>query len=287
MNSECQFPKLVGDGYCQDYNNNYHCGFDQGDCCGSCVNTDHCTDCVCKTGIKEGGINNPIVGDGYCQDSTNNADCNFDGGDCCGSCKFTKFCTDCECRNNVTGINPLVGNGICDDLTNNPYCGFDGLDCCPYPNSHGNGICTDYNNFAECNFDGGDCCGPHGSTVLYQVWCTECKCHLQDTCEVPLEMVGNGYCNDEANNAECHYDNGDCCGSCVNKDNCTECACIGGSSRNDGIPNIKVGDGYCNDETNNEECNYDGGDCCGSCINTLYCSECQCVSGLNNIPGYF
>ena len=29
-----------------------------------------------------------------------------------------------------------------------------------------------------------------------------------------------------------------------------------------------VGDGYCNDETNNPECNYDSGDCCGVCVNT-------------------
>ena len=23
-------------------------------------------------------------------------------------------------------------------------------------------------------------------------------------------------------------------------------------------------------------CDYDGGDCCGSYINTVYCSECEC-----------
>ena len=27
------------------------------------------------------------------------------------------------------------------------------------------------------------------------------------------------------------------------------------------------------------ECNYDGGDCCGSNINTQYCVECQCQNG--------
>jgi len=26
-----------------------------------------------------------------------------------------------------------------------------------------------------------------------------------------------------------------------------------------------IGDGYCQDETNNEGCTYDGGDCCGLC----------------------
>ena len=37
-----------------------------------------------------------------------------------------------------------------------------------------------------------------------------------------------------------------------------------------------IGDGYCDDVINTELCNYDGGDCCGSYINTVYCSECEC-----------
>ena len=38
-----------------------------------------------------------------------------------------------------------------------------------------------------------------------------------------------------------------------------------------------VGDGYCDDEANNLICDYDGGDCCSSEINTLFCNECQCI----------
>ena len=37
-----------------------------------------------------------------------------------------------------------------------------------------------------------------------------------------------------------------------------------------------VGNGVCNDEANNEGCNFDGGDCCGACVNTEYCTECVC-----------
>ena len=33
---------------------------------------------------------------------------------------------------------------------------------------------------------------------------------------------------------------------------------------------MKVGDGVCNDETNNAECNYDGGDCCGPAVSCKY-----------------
>ena len=38
-----------------------------------------------------------------------------------------------------------------------------------------------------------------------------------------------------------------------------------------------IGDGYCDDETNNAGCHFDGGDCCGSNINTEWCAECNCL----------
>ena len=39
----------------------------------------------------------------------------------------------------------------------------------------------------------------------------------------------------------------------------------------------KIGDGYCDDETNNIPCSFDGGDCCYSCINKARCSQCKCL----------
>ena len=39
-------------------------------------------------------------------------------------------------------------------------------------------------------------------------------------------MVGDGYCQDEANKIQCAFDGGDCCYSCVNKDFCKECLCL-------------------------------------------------------------
>ena len=63
------------------------------------------------------------------------------------------------------------------------------------------------------------------------------------------------------------YDGGDCCGVCINTDLCTKCNCID-KAVGDGIPNVLVGDGFCNDETNIADCKYDGGDCCGSCVNS-------------------
>ena len=47
-----------------------------------------------------------------------------------------------------------------------------------------------------------------------------------------------------------------------------------------------VGDGFCNNETNNFECNYDGGDCCVN-VNTDLCSDCNCLgSGVITSPGF-
>ena len=37
-----------------------------------------------------------------------------------------------------------------------------------------------------------------------------------------------------------------------------------------------VGNGFCNDDTNNPDCNYDGGDCCVVNAKTNSCSECAC-----------
>ena len=36
-------------------------------------------------------------------------------------------------------------------------------------------------------------------------------------------------------------------------------------------------DGYCDDVNNNGACFFDGGDCCGSNVNTNYCDECLCL----------
>ena len=41
----------------------------------------------------------------------------------------------------------------------------------------------------------------------------------------------------------------------------------------------EVANGFCNDETNIPECNFDGGDCCGSCVKKTFCSNCTCLNG--------
>ena len=85
-------------------------------------------------------------------------------------------------------------------------------------------------------------------------------------------MIEDSFCNDEANNENCNFDGGDCCGFCVLKNHCTQCACLGGPNST----NVLVGNTVCNDEANIADCNYDGGDCCGYNVNTDFCSDCNC-----------
>ena len=39
------------------------------------------------------------------------------------------------------------------------------------------------------------------------------------------EWKGDGYCDDDNNNAGCDFDGGDCCGDNVKKEFCSECKC--------------------------------------------------------------
>ena len=75
-----------------------------------------------------------------------------------------------------------------------------------------------------------------------------------------------------------HANEGDCCWD-VNSDICFECTCQ--------CQNLHlVSNGFCNDDTNNPECNYDDGDCCVN-VKTDYCSACLCsASGVITSPGF-
>jgi hypothetical protein len=131
--SDCANLTLVGNGLCNDLTNIPECDFDGGDCCGSCITTEFCSECQCHGEYIDTVILNPLVGNGYCNDITNNAGCNYDGGDCCGTCINTEQCLDCECKDEILGNgihNALVGNGFCDDETNYPNCNYDGFECC-------------------------------------------------------------------------------------------------------------------------------------------------------------
>jgi len=101
---------------------------------------------------------------------------------------------------------------------------------------------------------------------------------------------GDDYCDDITNNCGCEWDGGDCCGDNVNTDFCSACECLDpnansgteSSTSTFGPPPTDcqpdwIDDDYCDDGNNNEDCEWDGGDCCGSNVNTQYCSVCECL----------
>ena len=109
-NTDCPNPEAVSNGYCNDENNNAECNYDAGDCCGTCVVTEHCSECQCLNGVA-GYVSSSLIGDGICHIGFDKSECKYDDGDCCQT-------------------PDLVANEICNDETNNGICLFDGGDCC-------------------------------------------------------------------------------------------------------------------------------------------------------------
>ena len=57
--------------------------------------------------------------------------------------------------------------------------------------------------------------------------------------------------------------------------------CLNDSLLDCAVPSWK-GDGICDDQNNFEDCEYDGGDCCGTNINKHFCVECECICKFEN-----
>ena len=104
-------------------------------------------------------------------------------------------------------------------------------------------------------------------------------------CIIP-SWANDGYCDDINNDEVCEWDGGDCCGENVNTIFCSYCDCLDPTYNMTTSPNIStnscnyphwIGDYYCDDINNNEECEWDGGDCCGIDVNINYCTYCECL----------
>ena len=69
------------------------------------------------------------------------------------------------------------------------------------------------------------------SSLVFKVWVyvpDRIESEIGD-CDYPL-IAGDGFCDDEANNHQCDFDDGDCCGTndfTVNTNNCLQCMCFG------------------------------------------------------------
>merc|ERR1712083_895887 len=157
----------------------------------------------------------------------------------------------------------------------------------------GDNYCDDENNNAACQFDGGDCC-QESPAAGWDNYCNACECLEQQTttteapeendCAIP-HWAGDNYCDDENNTPGCGFDGGDCCqeSPADGWDNyCSDCECLEFPATTEAPGTNCVaphwfGDNYCDDENNNAECGFDGGDCCGDNVNTTYCSAWECL----------
>ena len=52
-----------------------------------------------------------------------------------------------------------------------------------------------------------------------------------ENCQGVIQYLGDGYCDDANNVADCNYDYGDCCLENVITDYCTICECIEGKTK--------------------------------------------------------
>ena len=104
------------------------------------------------------------------------------------------------------------------------------------------GKCDELLNTEECGYDGGDCCSSNSSCSCYSD--EFCKCHLSGKVEC------NNGCNTE--NEWLFYGN-----------------------ENEGTP----ANGICEDASNIEKCDFDGGDCCDP-KSACGCTDCQCHQSL-------
>jgi len=113
--------------------------------------------------------------------------------------------------------------------------------------------------------------------------------NLREDCGfLQMMFIGDDTCNDNLNIEKCHYDHGDCCLNEISDDQCTECICHEDGTRHPSrfettteepnpCPDYHyIGDGICDDSTNNEVCNFDGNDCCIDEAVDYFCSDCIC-----------
>ena len=253
------------------------CGLNQGDCD---VHED------CQSGFACGSNNCPDSL-GYGTD----VDCCFEA-----TLGHLDYCTtknkcgvnegDCdkhdECQSGL-----VCGNGNCDSTLD---AFSDESDCCYNAINGDPEFCTAEN---PCAADEGDCdTHTQCQTGLYCDYINDCPaslgfatgtncCGTQPvTCPMSLaQLVGDGACDDYSNNEGCQWDGGDCCGDNVQTGTCQACACLdpaGGGSGCGGNTGW-IGDSACDDINNNEECQWDGGDCCGNNVNTQWCQVCACL----------
>lgn len=150
---------FIGDGFCDDVNNNPVCSYDNGDCCNANnASLAYCQTCTCLLDTCNDANQTMLLADGTCNVETNSPQCNYDGGDCPITITVS---------NSTEAMIPVFGPPLLTEDTNTTTL-VDDLGC----TFVGDGFCDDSNNNPDCNFDGGDCCGENVATDF----CSICEC---------------------------------------------------------------------------------------------------------------
>lgn len=276
----------VGDGYCDEDNNNAGCGYDGGDCCS----------CTCIDGpINECGT----YGRGFdCRDPGVPPNCDVTPSPAAGL-------GHPDCKENLY----FFQNGYCNGELNNAECGWDGGDCCrctcrQYGAYGWYGSYRSYSLVDNCGIYGYDCLDPNAPTECDTDSPTPSPAASSDypDCIGTIMYISDGWCDYGNNNADCGWDGGDCC-PCTCEDGVYTCGssgyscedpdadCVtttsglldddfgddygGGSPTSSGfcLGGTNVGDGVCDEEDNNAVCEYDGGDCCPCTCTAVSCGS--------------
>merc|ERR1712200_259966 len=198
----------------------------------------------------------------------------------------------------VCCVDNWIGDNYCDDQNNNSECGFDGGDCCQEEAAEGwDEYCDDCLCIEVQETTDGPTEEPtEGPTVVPTEGPTEGSTGgpTEGPTEVPTEApsdcidqwIGDNYCDDQNNNPECEMDGGDCCQEepIAGWDNyCNDCFCIEIPETTEAPSECIdqwIGDNFCDDQNNNPECDFDGGDCCQEEAGDgwdNYCQICECL----------
>ena len=216
-------------------NNNEDCGYDNGDCCLASANFDYCGDnCDCidpshdpdATTVSEAPgtsttqvfCNYAWLGDQFCDGANNNEVCGYDNGDCCLPSANFDYCGDnCDCID--PNYDPEAPTEAPTTSTTS-ICNVQWL---------GDQYCDDVNNIAECGYDNGDCCNENSNFGYCTASSGLCLClDPSDPNVCDAGLTGDKFCDASTNSKICGYDGGDCCLSCMFKDNCqdsNDCFC--------------------------------------------------------------
>ena len=122
------------------------------------------------------------------------------------------------------------------------------------------------------------------------------KENYNNTCPI-IDLLGDGYCDDQALTEACAYDYNDCCSMEKDRSLCENCSCILDESEinelikdqcSDGELAIYFGEGVCDLHYNSPKFFFDVGDCCLDdviCADTTFrivpCPEKSCIRSNN------